>query len=163
MSICLMPRPPVRAKTSQGRRGARWPLIAALLCSALSVACDESLSSLAGPTPNLEPTFSSIQREILNNTQQSGCVTCHTNAGRQPAGGLNLAVDPYAALVGVASSGKPGAIRVIPGDPDNSYLIHKLEGAGTIVGLRMPRVGVTLTDGQIAIIRRWIQLGANRT
>ncbi len=27
-------------------------------------ACDEQLSDVAGPTPNLTPTFSSIQRDI---------------------------------------------------------------------------------------------------
>ena len=68
----------------------------------------------------------------------------------------------YGELVNVASRNKPGAIRVIPGDPDASYLIHKLEGRGDIVGERMPRTGGPfLTAGQISIIRRWIELGAN--
>lgn len=35
------------------------------LAGAAVTACDESLSKLAGPTPNLEPTFSSIQRDIM--------------------------------------------------------------------------------------------------
>ena len=57
--------------------------------------------------------------------------------------------------------GKPGAIRVIPGDPDNSYLIQKLEGTTGIAGRRMPFNGPPyLSDGQILIIRRWIALGA---
>ena len=64
----------------------------------------------------------------------------------------------------VPSRGKPGAIRVIPGDPDNSYLIHKLDGAvrgEAIVGVRMPLgTGPFLTEGQIRVIRRWIELGA---
>jgi hypothetical protein len=59
------------------------------------------------------------------------------------------------------SPNKPGAIRVIPGDPENSYLIHKLEGRSSISGLRMPQNGPPyLTSGQILIIRRWIELGA---
>jgi len=67
----------------------------------------------------------------------------------------------YASLVNVASSGKPGATRVIPGNPSGSYLIQKLEGAPDIVGLRMPRNGPPyLTDAQIALIRQWIQNGA---
>jgi hypothetical protein len=50
---------------------------------------------------------------------------------------------------------------VIPGDPDNSYLVHKVEGAPGIVGQRMPRTaGPFLTPGQILILRRWIALGA---
>ena len=37
-----------------------------------SVACDEKLSDVAGPTPNLEPTLSSIQREIFNTQDSTG-------------------------------------------------------------------------------------------
>ena len=49
----------------------------------------------------------------------------------------------------------------MPGDPDASYLIHKLEGASDITGLRMPRNGPPfLTAGQILVIRRWIEVGA---
>jgi hypothetical protein len=75
---------------------------------------------------------------------------------------MNLkAGSAYASLVNVASSGKPGATRVIPGNPSGSYLIQKLEGAPDIVGLRMPRNGPPyLTDAQIALIRQWIQNGA---
>ena len=128
-------------------------------------ACDEKLRDVAGPTPDLQPTLSSIQREIFNKQDSSGrlsCTQCHTNAGRNPAAGL-LLIDgqSYAALVGRASTAKPGAVFVTPGDPENSYLIKKLEGDPSIVGLRMPRNnGPFLTPGQISIIRRWIQLGA---
>jgi len=82
--------------------------------------------------------------------------------GRTPSGGMVLLGGrAHEQLVGRASSGKPGAIRVIPGDPDNSYIIKKLEGAPDIVGVRMPRGnGPFLTPGQILVIRRWIQLGA---
>ena len=67
----------------------------------------------------------------------------------------------YANLVGIASTGKPGAVRVIPGDPVNSYIIHKLEGRSDIIGVRMPRGnGPFLTDGQILVIKRWIANGA---
>jgi hypothetical protein len=127
--------------------------------------CDEKLSDVAGPTPNLEPTFSSIQAEIFNKTDSAGrvaCVQCHTNQGRTPAAGMNLTEgNSYAALVNGTSSGKPGEIRVIPGDPENSYMVRKLEGGPNIVGERMPRTGGPyLTPGQMSIIRRWIALGA---
>jgi hypothetical protein len=138
---------------------------AALVFALASAGCDEKLSDLTGPTPNLEPTFSSIQREIFDTTDSSGrlaCTNCHTNVGRNPSGGMNLVSGvSYASLVGVASTGKPGAVRVIPGDPDNSYIIHKLEGSADIVGVRMPRGnGPYLTDGQILVIKRWIANGA---
>jgi hypothetical protein len=66
----------------------------------------------------------------------------------------------YASLVNRPSSRKPGAIRVIPNDPDGSYLIQKLEGSPDIMGDRMPQRGPFLTPGQIQIIRRWIEVGA---
>ena len=138
---------------------------AALVFAFALAGCDEKLSDLTGPTPNLEPTFSSIQREIFDTTDSSGrlmCTGCHTNVGRNPSSGMNLISSvSYANLVGVASIGKPGAIRVIPGDPENSYIIHKLEGRSTIAGVRMPRGnGPYLTDGQIMVIKRWIAIGA---
>jgi hypothetical protein len=49
---------------------------------------------------------------------------------------------------------------VIPGDPENSYLIHKLEGRPGIVGTQMPRGDVRLSAGQILVIKRWIERGA---
>jgi len=136
-----------------------------VLLSLAAVACDEKLSEFAGPTPNLTPTFSSIQRDIFNATDSTGraaCTSCHNAQNARFAANLNLADGTsYGQLVNVASSNKPGAIRVIPGDPENSYLIHKIEGRPGIVGQRMPRTnGPFLTDGQISIIRRWIEEGA---
>src|SRR5919198_4869941 len=118
------------------------------------VGCDEKLTTVAGPTPNLEPTFASIQDDIFQTTDSAGrtrCLNCHTSTGRNPAGGLNLNPDvAYQQLVNAASTAKPGAIRVIPGNPDSSYLVQKLEGAPDIVGRRMPINSPTfLTDGQV--------------
>jgi hypothetical protein len=143
------------------RRIGRWLALAA--CVVFVASCDEKLSEFAGPTPTLEPTFSSIQQDIFNSTDSAGrraCTACHT--GAQPSAGLNLSdATSYASLVNVPSRNKPGAIRVVPGDPTNSYLIQKIEGAQGIVGERMPRTGGPyLTPNQITIIRRWIELGA---
>lgn len=144
----------------------RFALVALVVSLAVaSAACDEQLSDVAGPTPNLQPTLSSIQREIFSAQDSTGrlaCTQCHTNAGRLPTGLLNLLDgQSYGSLVGRPSTGKAGATLVAPGDPDNSYLIRKLEGAQDIVGVRMPRgAGPFLTTGQISIIRRWIALGA---
>ena len=141
-------------------------LMAITMFAVSTTACDEKLADLAGPSPNLQPTFASIQREIFEATDASGraaCTQCHTDAGgRTPSGGLNLRHDvAHASLVDVASRGKAGAVRVIPGDPENSYIIQKLEGRAGIVGERMPRTGGPyLTGGQISILKRWIATGA---
>jgi hypothetical protein len=142
-----------------------------LLCAVLAFAglastgCDEKLQTLTGPSPNLTPTFTSIQKEIFETTDASGrqaCIVCHTNVGRTPAGGLNLLSGAsYNALVNAATVQKPGETNVVPGNPDTSYLVKKLEGDASINGKRMPRNGPPyLTTGQILVIRRWIQLGA---
>jgi hypothetical protein len=67
----------------------------------------------------------------------------------------------YSNLVNVSSRERPGILRVAPGDPDASYLIHKVEGRSGIVGGRMPFNGPFLSGGQILVIKRWIELGAN--
>ena len=142
---------------------ARYALAVSLSVLA-GVSCDESLRDFAGPTPELTATFSSIQRDILNAQDSAGrlaCTSCHNPQGAIINGGLNLTgAGAYNALVNAASTGKRGAIRVIPGDPNGSYLIQKLEGAPGIEGVRMPFTPPYLTTGQIAIIRRWIELGA---
>ena len=141
--------------------------IVIVLAAVTFAACDEKLSSIAGPTPGLEPTFSSIQASIFEATDSSGraaCITCHTSTGRTPSGGLNLNHDvAYDQLVNLPSRGKPTATRVVPGDAANSYIVQKLEGAPGIVGRRMPFSGAPfLTDGQMLILKRWIAIGAPR-
>ena len=140
-------------------------LILALALAIGAAACDESLSDLAGPTPDLQPTFSSIQTNIFETTDVAGrqaCVECHTNVGRTPAGGLVLLRNvSYNQLVNVSSNQRPGTLRVAPSNPEASYLVHKLDGRAGITGRRMPFAGPPyLTDGQVAIVRRWIELGA---
>ena len=142
-------------------------LVLLLIAGVVGSACDEKLSTLAGPSPNLTPTFSAVQSSIFESTDVAGrtaCTQCHTSVGRNPSGGLDLSHDrSYDALVNAPVVEKAGAIRVVPGNPDNSYLIQKLEGAATIVGRRMPFNGPPyLTDGQVLIIRRWIADGAPR-
>jgi hypothetical protein len=142
-------------------------IVLAIALAVGSAACDEKLSTLAGPTPDLEPTFASIQKNIFETTDAAGrisCVTCHTNVGRTPAGTLNLLHDlAYDQLVNVTSVQRSSLKRVTPGAPDLSYIVHKVEGRSDIVGRRMPFNGPPfLTEGQILILRRWIELGAPR-
>ena len=104
-------------------------------------------------TAPLEPTFSNVWSEVLNPT----CVSCHGGG----SGGLSMPdqATAYDNLVGVASVGSPSDIRVVAGDSDASYLIHKLEGATDIAGSKMPLSGSVSAD-HIQLIRDWIDAGA---
>ena len=103
------------------------------------------------------PTLDQIQQVIFTPM----CASCHSGAA--PAGALNLvnADTSHAELVGIASSQQVGATRVIVMDPDNSYLIQKLEGAVGIAGVQMPPGGA-VQQSDIDEIRQWITDGALR-
>jgi methionine-rich copper-binding protein CopC len=110
-----------------------------------------------GSAPNapLTATFQSIQDNVFTPI----CTHCHSGAAAPQ--GLQLdAGHSYALLVGVPSSEASGVQRVKPGDPGNSYLVQKLEGASGIVGARMPFGGPYLPQSTIDIIRQWITDGA---
>ncbi len=131
--------------------------LGALLFAMAIGACSKSPTS---PTPaaSTAPTLSAIQTQIFD----PGCASCHTDVGRTPSSGLNLkAGSSFRALSNVPSVAKTGAVLVIPGNPNGSYLIQKLEGDAGIVGGRMPRTGPPfLTDAQVKMIRDWIAAGA---
>jgi hypothetical protein len=56
---------------------------------------------------------------------------------------------------------QPALSRVAANDPDNSYLVQKVEGSAAS-GARMPLGGGALDQAVIDDIRQWISDGANR-
>lgn len=117
----------------------------------------QPIGSGGGSTRPLAADFQSIQDNVFTPI----CTRCHIGAGAPQ--GLQLdAGHSYALLVGVPSAEEPNRLGVKPGDPNNSYLIHKLEGRN-IVGLRMPADGPPyLPQATIDVIRAWITNGALR-
>lgn len=108
-------------------------------------------------TVSLPVSFASDVQPIF--TANCALAGCHT--GANPTGSLNLSAgQSRAQLVNVAAVGFPGAIRVIPGDASNSYLIRKLEGGPNISGVRMPEGAPALPTATIQKIRDWITAGA---
>lgn len=87
------------------------------------------------------------------------CTQCHIGAGA-PVGLQLDAQNAFSKLVGVPSVEKSGVLRVAPGNPSQSYLIQKLEGAPGIVGGRMPLGGPFLPQATIDVIAQWISNGA---
>jgi mono/diheme cytochrome c family protein len=110
--------------------------------------------------PAAATTLTQVQQTVFT----PRCAGCHD--GSQPAGGsLPGAMDlksgnSFASLVNRTSLQQPALMRVKPGEPANSYLIHKLEGAPGISGARMPFGGPFLDQTTIEQVESWIASGA---
>jgi hypothetical protein len=134
-----------------------------LALTAASVGCPGNGKSLAedmmdgggGGDEAFPPTLTAIQKNVFG----AICTNCHFPGGPGPMPLTSEEVS-YANLVNVPSIESP-LLRVAPGDPDSSYLFHKITAAPGIVGDRMPPPPETkLTPGEIESIRKWIELGA---
>ncbi len=127
-----------------------------------SAAVAVTVNNVAPPPPPPPPpppavTLADLQEDIFG----PRCSGCHTGSGAGLPGSMNLstAASTFAALVGVTSEQNPPLQRVEAGDPDNSYVIDKLEGTQAL-GQRMPAGGPFLDQATIDQIRSWITAGA---
>ncbi|MDX1481030.1 MAG: CHRD domain-containing protein [Woeseiaceae bacterium] len=113
-------------------------------------------SAFAIETPAVMATFSEIQETIFTPT----CATSGCHSGSNPPDGLDLTAGAaYANIVNVASVQMPSLLRIAPGNPDDSYLVRKVQGTG-IVASRMPLGQPPLSQAQINLIRAWVEDGA---
>ena len=113
-------------------------------------------------TPVSTATLDALQASVF--TPSCAFSGCHTGPSDNslPSGmDLTSADASFTNLVGVASTQQPAISRVAAGDPDNSYLVQKIEGTAAS-GSRMPLGGGVLDQALIADIREWIANGANR-
>jgi hypothetical protein len=121
-----------------------------------------TMTSNAGPVPTV-----SFRGDIAPLFAKE-CVQCHMKEG--PAAGLVLENRfSYSMIVNVPSTQSP-LKRVVPGDPDNSYLLLKMQNRHLEVsgsGSKMPifpggyGAGVlTAKPDEIELIRTWIVAGA---
>lgn len=115
-----------------------------------------SVSNASPPPP--AATLTELQSSIFGPI----CSGCHNGVGSSLPGvqDLTSAAKTHASVVGVASIEQPALEKVKPGDPANSYLVQKLQGAATITGSRMPLGGPYLSAQQISQIQSWISAGA---
>lgn len=121
----------------------------------LLLACTGSFKD-SQDTGSLEPTLSNVQSTVF--TPSCAFSSCH---GSGAAGGLDLTDGmSYSELVDVPAAGITGETLVIPADPDNSYLVKKLEGAEGIADDPMPP-GAMLEQYRLDRVRDWIAAGAN--
>ena len=107
--------------------------------------------------PQTPGGYSATVRPVLNAT----CAAAGCHGGSTPQQGLILSSrNSYASIVGRPSTEEVHLLLVEPGDPTNSYLLLKVQGASSIVGARMPLGGHPLSPDQISAIRDWIAAGA---
>ncbi len=113
--------------------------------------CDPTLDPTASLSCDVQPIFT------------ANCALSNCHAGTNPQQGMNLSAgQAFANVVGVPSN-ESALLRVQPGFPDSSYLVHKIQGTQATVGgtgQRMPLGRNPLSPAQIDTIRAWIAAGA---
>ncbi len=138
---------------------------AVFMVLAMLTACgspSSTTSSSTMTTTNQVPPLTNVKlstdvQPIFN----ANCVVCHQGASA-PAGMSLESGQAYGNTVNKKSAESP-LMRVLPGDPANSYLIAKLEGRQGQVGgsgAQMPFNSPPLPTATIDLIKRWITQGA---
>lgn len=112
------------------------------------------------PDPN-PITLARIQMEVFN--PSCAFSSCHGLKGRR-AGLILQEGYAYDSLINVDATNPAAAARgwkrVIPGKPEQSFLLRKLTTPGPDEGSLMPQGSKGLPPDKIALIRRWIAQGA---
>lgn len=99
-------------------------------------------------------TFTSLQDTVL-------IPRCDCHSGASAPLGMVLDTDAtFEMLVNTPSVEVSELFRVEPGNPDDSYLVRKLEGGPDIVGGQMPLGRTPLDQEEIDLFRQWIAEGA---
>jgi hypothetical protein len=94
----------------------------------------------------------------------ASCTSAQCHDATNPQEALDLtAANAYAELVGVASRQCPTNLLVEPNTPSESYLVIKLQGAGSCFkGTRMPKPPESISAAELQLVRDWIANGAPR-
>jgi hypothetical protein len=110
------------------------------------------LSAGCGREPSAKLSFNESIQPILS----ENCYGCHGPSSSSRKAGLRLdrAENAY------APHEKFGP-AIIPGKPDKSPLVHRIEAASADERMPPPEAHKTLKPEQIALLRRWVQEGAH--
>jgi hypothetical protein len=137
----------------------------------LALGCDTSIHEKIGPDAAfsaacVEAETHSDLAWISDNVFYNSCAkftSCH-HAGGGSAERLDLsAASAYAQLVNKPSVESPGWMRVVPGDPNHSYLLVKMgvvHGPLGDAGTTMPPQNTLVCAPKRAAVERWIASGA---
>ena len=120
-------------------------------CQMGTCQCSDIVTTLSG---DVQPIF----------TANCTANNCHDATG--PKKNLNLEPgSTFGDTVNIAAEEcNDGRIRVVPGDPDNSYLMQKMLGVQMCSGVQMPQTGGPggkgLTEEEWGVVWAWICQGA---
>lgn len=149
---------------SAGRAGsvAAPALLLAALAATLGGCFSERTST--GPVGGAVSFANDVQPILSGSCAFSNCHgTTNANPGGRPM--VLTTGQAYNNVVDVQAVELSAMARIKPGQPDQSYLIHKLQGTHRTVGgsgERMPLSGAPLPQAQIDLIRTWVANGAPR-
>ncbi|MBN8226490.1 hypothetical protein JYK02_03090 [Corallococcus macrosporus] len=138
---------------------AQWysPAVAAQTAFTLSVSVSDGVNAPVVRTVTLPVSVPRYGADVQALWGSVECTKCHGKAGS-----LSLAAESsYASLINVTARACGTLQRVVPGDPDNSALVRKMEGTGC--GARMPAGKPEYFDqhpGLNVLVRSWILAGA---
>jgi hypothetical protein len=132
------------------------PLVFVIFCAASAGAVERPRTE----TPIAGGIFPATLEAIQENVFTPSCALsfCH---GAAMSAGMDLRDgQAYSNIVNVPSVEVPGKDRIEPFDPNNSFLICKLEACPWLVGQQMPLIGGPLEQPVIDVIRAWVLAGA---
>ena len=110
------------------------------------------------PGSNGGPTTVSYSRDIVPLFTRAGCMNLTCHGGTFPTSGYDLRT--YLSTFGPGAEALSlHACNVVPGAPDQSYLIEKL-GPSPRMGVQMPEALPALAASDVSLIRTWILEGA---
>lgn len=143
-------------------RGATGPLLVCAATSALAGCFSERPTE---PSGSATVSFANDVQPILTaNCASSGCHgTVNANPGGRPM--VLTAGQAYDNMVGVFAVELTTMQRIRAGQPDASYVVHKIQGTHRAAGGSgelMPLGRAPLSKAQIDLIRTWVANGAPR-
>ena len=117
----------------------------------LLVAFIGAIGTVLSATATAQVSFDRDIRPILSNH----CLQCHGPDSTTRKAGLRLDLPAF------AFADREHGAAIVPGDPEASVLLHRVTHSD--VDERMPpaKIGKSLTDEQVALLRQWIADGAD--
>ena len=101
---------------------------------------------------------STTTAEISEDIFSKSCAfsSCHSSASSASAGLQLHDEEAVLNMIDHPATQSPEKMLVVPGDPENSYLIQKMRGYQLAEGTDSMPPGTTLCEGKIQLVEDWI-------